>query len=488
MFQRRRGAVALMSVVAMIPVTAMFAANMNAGQMIEDRRKAQDAADAIAGMHAAWSARSLNVISMNNVTTAQLLTVAIGSEALAGTLDELKLTAIAALSYVGGHALINCPTRQANPIAAAAETIAWTIPCGIQHGIVAAPAIKALNRVSQINRDFDPDYGVSMSDKALRAIEGMNRAIIGRFPHTIEELGRDYARQFGIDDFHFADPCDSPDVANCRKTDSDYGMALPVEDGGLAAHAEFCAAMMTGTTIRMTSFSTRGFPTGKGPMRFGGSSSRPVVKDHINATTGIGSALKDFKDFYKSSKSDLWAYIYAGPDKHPQIFNLIPNQNKDGPNSFTIRYDAKYASVCGNFSVPVNGLLRLSIEAQVPTIWQLKGIGPVSVPKVQPDEMPDPFRILAYTQKDKSKRLAALVLQDAVTSHYGYAQAGLFNPDGADLFSANWRYRMMPATRLDNAQVAGQKLKSQAHAVFGELADRLTAVSDTVSWNRINAH
>ncbi len=69
--RRRRGAVAVLAVATMVPVTTMLAAHMNAGQMIEDRRQVQDAADALAEMHGAWTARSLNTLSMNNVTTTQ---------------------------------------------------------------------------------------------------------------------------------------------------------------------------------------------------------------------------------------------------------------------------------------------------------------------------------------------------------------------------------------------------------------------------------
>lgn len=488
--RRRKGAVALLAVASMVPVTVMFAASMNTGQMMDDRRQVQDASDALAAMHATWTARSLNVISMNNVTSAQLFTVAIGSEALAGTLQELQITAGLALAYIAGHAAINCPPRSGNPVSAAIETVFWTIPCGINHALVAVPAGVAISRSISIDNAYDPDHGIAVSHKALSAIEGMNKAIIARFPRAMSEIGTEYAKVHKIDDFHFADPCDGYGTANCTKTNTDDGMALPLEKGGQESRTEFCLAMNFGTTAKFTTFRSRGFPIGKGPMRYGGSSSQPVVMDFINKETDIGSVLKDFKDFYEGDQSDLLRYIYAGFDSHPQFpTNLLGGQEKDGPNAFTRRFQAKLASLCTGINLPGNGLLRLSMETPEFTFWKLKDVSTLQVPPfAQPDQMPDAFRILAYAQKDKNRRLGSKVLNDDIESHFGYAQTGVYNPDGADLFSQNWRFRMMPATRMDDPQSASNKLNTQALAAFEPLASNLAGVSDTTTWARVNVH
>ncbi len=43
--RRRRGAVALVAVAAMVPVAGMLTASLNSSQMVDDRRATQDAAD-----------------------------------------------------------------------------------------------------------------------------------------------------------------------------------------------------------------------------------------------------------------------------------------------------------------------------------------------------------------------------------------------------------------------------------------------------------
>ncbi|MEM6389926.1 MAG: hypothetical protein AAF825_08825, partial [Pseudomonadota bacterium] len=94
--KRRRGALAMVALAGLVPVTAMLSANANSAQMVDDRRQAQDAADALASLHATWSARSMNIISMNNVTTAQLMSISVGAEALFLTTTEINTGVIAA--------------------------------------------------------------------------------------------------------------------------------------------------------------------------------------------------------------------------------------------------------------------------------------------------------------------------------------------------------------------------------------------------------
>ncbi len=45
--RRRKGAMAMVALAGMVPVTAMMAANINTSQMVDDRRQVQDAADAL---------------------------------------------------------------------------------------------------------------------------------------------------------------------------------------------------------------------------------------------------------------------------------------------------------------------------------------------------------------------------------------------------------------------------------------------------------
>ncbi len=488
--RRRKGAVALMAAVGMIPSAAILASNMNSGQMTNDRRAVQDAADALAMMHGQWTARSLNIISMNQVAATQAMTVAIGSEALDGTLQELEITAWAAIGYISAHALANCPPRSPFP-ANLVEAAYWTTPCLFQHGLTARPAISTLQDIADIEDRYDPEHGMNVANRVLRAIEGMNRGLFNRHPRAMREIAEDYAEVYDLDDFHFADPCIDAPGATCDRTNSHDGMALPIEPGGLQARTQFCAAMNFGTTSQFTTFATRGFPMGAGPMQFGGGSGNPVVRDHINDDTGIARELHQFKDYYEDAW--LWAYQFVRED-YPQAppFQLIGPQEEDGSNSFNRRYDAKTLSVCAvgeSVTGPLNDLIRMEIEAPVPTIWQLRGMNPLDpLPPVRPEDMSDAFHILAYARIDTDERVGTRVLGNAMEHQTGYGQVGVYNPDGADLFSQNWHSILMEASRIDDPGEAGRDLAIQAPPAFDDLATALQRVTDLSTWRRVNAH
>ncbi|MEM1164560.1 MAG: hypothetical protein AAGJ28_26825, partial [Pseudomonadota bacterium] len=314
--RRRRGAVAVLAVATMVPVTTMLAAHMNAGQMIEDRRQVQDAADALAEMHGAWTARSLNTLSMNNVTTTQAVTLALGSESLNGTLWEMVGTAAAIQAYVMlYHLPAQCIIYSIDP-----ASLAWNAFCAYTHGTAIVPATQAQIDAADIWSDFDPRHGMNTAEKAMDAIEGMNQAIIQRFPRAIAEMGAEYAAAHGVDDFYFDDPCEGPGPGTCATSASSDGMALPIEpipvspldaNGNVnLSRAEFCAAMQFGTPppgLKLATFDDRGFPQGSGPLRYSGPSGNKSVRNHINDLTEIHDPLSTMKRAYQRRGIPIYA-------------------------------------------------------------------------------------------------------------------------------------------------------------------------------------
>lgn len=562
--RRRRGALALVAVAGMVPVTAMMSANVNTSQMIDDRRQVQDASDALATMHGAWTARALNVISMNNVTAAQLASVAVGAEALLFTTSELQFTAAMAtlhitIIHLGSH----CPPRSPFP-ANLVEAVVWTAPCTAWHLGVNVPAANAFLHAADIDRDFDPAHGLETAKKALDAIDGMNRALAARHPRAMREIAEGYRGILDIDGHHFADPCDGPGVENCRASNSSDGMALPLESAldrsvtdPSAAYVRLAAVMETGMASIDTTFGERGFGAGSGPLSAGGRDRRPHLKDHINFVTGIGDELHEFKTFYTSRISDLPRHPFSGPgsgnspgyrppeepdteddpfdgdtmdmldtlveitdgaetvsrsvlsilrnlplgyDRHPNWANLQGPQSREDRNSYIRNFRFFHGLVAapeGRSLVPLAFDLNWSIgeglpvltAARMPEIFELEDISPLNyTPPTEAREMPEAFHVLAFAEKEKSRRMGEAILSTPVTSHTGYGQAGVFNPDGATLFSQNWRSRLMPATRMDDPRAAARDLDREATARFDPLADALGEVTDTSGWERVNAH
>ncbi|MXQ09733.1 hypothetical protein GQ651_17950 [Alphaproteobacteria bacterium GH1-50] len=567
----RRGAMAMVAVAAMVPVSGMISSNMNASQMVDDRRQTQDAADALAALHGTWTARSLNIISMNNVTTAQLMSVAVGSEALLFTTNYLAMKASLMVGHVTAHGAAQCPPKSKNPIAAGIEAILWTAPCTAWHAGIALPAVHAGLRMVDINKDFDPAHGVDVATRALKAIDGMNRALVARHPEAMAEIARGYHTLLEIDAHHFADPCNGAGLRQCRRTNTDFGMALPLDPQDFEQLVRLGQVMETGSLGIDTTFRKRGFAMGKGPLSDGGRGRHRHLREFINAITGIGDDLYEFRRFYDRSISDMPRHPLNGPgtaigaqpdapgqpedeevpfdddtkdildglvdavggakevteavlkvlrkipigyDRISPGFKIERNQNRRGPNSFTRAFTVAHLSVAAGANrekIPVGIDLKFDggqlviMAAPVPHMFALKDmtladmggslgdiesvgdIASVAFP-ADVDAMTDPYRILAYSRKAKSRRLGAAVLPESVTAHTGYGQVGVFNPDGATLYSQNWMSVLMPATRLDDPRGAARALDREATGVFDELAEDLLSVGDVASWGRVHAH
>ena len=556
--RRRKGALAMVAVAGMVPVTAMMSANLNTSQMVDDRRQMQDASDALARMHGMWTARALNIISMNNVSAAQLLSVAVGSEALLLASNELIFTAGLAGTHITIHGVRECRPRTTGP-AALIEAVIWTAPCTAWHAAVAVPASLAAARAADILSDFDPVHGLRTATKALEAIDGMNKSLAARHPRAMAEISESYYGILDLDDHHFADPCNGPQLGGrCDRTNSRDGMALPIEEADYVARGQLIAFMDRGVT---STFRERGFGWFQGPMSAGGSSNNRRLRDHINSVTEIGTALYELKDFYSSRYSDLPRHPFSGPgnaigggrgsqgqpedegtpfdddttdmldglrdalegadditrqvlevlrdvmplafDRHPSWANLQGTQNRTRSNSFTRWFRIMKYSILDTRRefMPVS-LVPYMTAAPVPETFRLKDIDISSLLPTDPSnfspnditlpnelsDMPDAYRILAYGLKEKSRRLGQAIMTSPVTTHTGYAQVGVFNPDGATLFTQNWHARLMPATRMDNPAAAGNALGSEARGSFDALAEDLQQVQDTSSWRRVNAH
>ncbi|MEP1598076.1 MAG: hypothetical protein ABJM18_06935 [Hyphomonas sp.] len=467
MIRLRRGSLLLAILVALIPMTAYLAVSINSGQLINERREVQDAADSLAEMHGVWSARSLNTISMNNVEAAQLLTVAIGSEALDEALDRLHLQSYVASGIVYAHSPVCFGFRR------------WwrTAQCLYRHFVTyQRPARSARSFVSRTNSQYQPAHGITVSHQGLHAVDAANREIVARFARAVGEIARDYLEILQIDNAHFVDGCTGP--SRCAAPALPQAMALPVTEGGGVARAEVCQGMRLGTLLSRSTFSQKGFTVGRGPLSSGGSAGRPAVKDHINQSTGTGSALEDFYRYYRDLRM-----MAPGPDRRfPRWGNFLLAQSATGANAFTRRFDAKEIHLCTGVA------LVYALRAPIPEFWRPIGQPDFGTGPRRAAEMPEAYRILALAQSERHTRVASDIFRDPDFGHYGYGQATVYNPDGLSLFSQNWRARPVPATRMDDPSAVARDLTTRAPVAFAQLAAILEQAGTGGSMEALNAH
>lgn len=458
----RRGSLMLVAAVALVPAVTSLAVSMNYGQASQDRHVAQDGADALANMHAVWTARSLNQISMNNVQAVQLTTVAIGSEALDEALGALELQAGIAITAIGIHSL-RCPGFGWPPAVAA---------CFAAHVGYAVPAVDAIAYVSRTQSDFAPDHGIRVSHDGLAALDAMNRDIVARFPRAVGEMAEEYLPDLRLEAAHYADPCAAQ--GRCGAGDMPTGMSLPVEPGGSAARATACLGLRFGTLGGRTTFQAKGFALGTGPMSAGGSTANPDVQSHINVTTGIGGRLERLYTYL----DDLYMVSPSGPNRFPRYANFLLSQDDGGGNAFSRRFVSKEVDFCTGFG----GIYPL--DAPVPEFW--RPVGGEGQMIAAPADMPEAYQILALAQNDRTSRVGLALLTEPEDGHFAYAQATAFNPDGISLFSQNWRAERMPARRVDTPAVLAEDLRRDAPAAFQPLANVLADL--TADMGGINAH
>jgi hypothetical protein len=275
----------------MVPVTAMIAANTNGGQMVNERRLTQDGADALAAMHATWTARSLNVLAMNAVTETQLLTVAIGSEALAGTLAEIGVAVGTVNAAVGMHIAQFCNTGE--PISSAA--------CAGLNGLVTLPADIIGGIALAMHVQYRPDHGMDVANRSLRAIEGMNRAIVERLPRAMSEIGADYARETRHRRLPLRRSLRRVAFAELHADQFRRRHVASRRGGERLDHlAAVLPAMDNGARFGFTTYRARGFGLSGGPMTTGGTRQPPCPRPHPRRSRGIDRLLKTFKDIYRN--------------------------------------------------------------------------------------------------------------------------------------------------------------------------------------------
>ena len=90
----RRGQIAPLAVIGMLPLVMLLGIIFNTSEQIVDKTRVQNAVDAAVMTQATWTARSLNVMSMNNVAITQAHAINVISVTLLPELIELSIESV----------------------------------------------------------------------------------------------------------------------------------------------------------------------------------------------------------------------------------------------------------------------------------------------------------------------------------------------------------------------------------------------------------
>lgn len=314
-----RGFLSPIIIFMLVALAYMIVWILNTGQMVYDKQRTQDTADAAALVHADWSARSLNVMAMNNVAASQATVILATSTAYQLTLAELEarsLTIAAQLARFSASSGLGEGSRYL-PTGAPYCGFYASIPFVggfIQAACVAFQvwrgigAVRATAYVVASMKDYNPPGLISKSRKIIKAMNEMNTYLVDSFPERVGNEALNLVRVDDADHLVFHPACKS--AKTCRRSSEGQGGDLPVEKGtakGAIAYAEMCLAMSKGTTslgagaasLQMRGeYAKRGFPSGKGPLTAGGVDGRHI-RDFVNDESETDEELPAFYDWYE---------------------------------------------------------------------------------------------------------------------------------------------------------------------------------------------
>jgi len=439
-----RGQIVPLFILGVVSLVMLIVMLLNTGQEIVNRTEVQNAADAAAITQASWTARSLNVMAMNNVALTQSFALSAVSAVLNATAAEVMLrSARLAARYLreGTAACGTCWTG------VGCVACAYYIAMGVHLGVaVIYPTVEII----------DENWGVSsrFSDLAI-AFSDMNDHIASSFPDFTDGIQRGIADENGVDPPLFYPPAQARG-SNLSAT------PLPVEDGGLIEFPFFdplgrlCNGGEEGTHRLLAifdyfeNFIEHGYPRGKGPYT--------IAKE--DADRRISEPLAAIHDVH---------------------FEYRKSQRR-GKDRFTRMLKALWPAMCVPRLTPTAGL-------PIPTPPSLS----LYKVTVRPD-MPNPVRrdreirdglsVLAFTRRQARAAVVPGRFANPPSATYAYAQAEVYTEQPAhDLFTQDWRARLVPAKLLE------RRTKEVVRAVeeFSTLHELLGSLSSD-ELRRVNAH
>jgi hypothetical protein len=424
----------MLGVLALVLLVVMV---LNTGEQITTRMRVQDAADAAAITQATWVARSLNVLSMNNVAITQAAALVIITEALIPPLAEASKETL--LKYK--------------------ENLEWLQQCsgtGWLYILCAAPPLYRLYHLSRyVAKPLwdiwdDNPFGIMADFTAIaQALEDMNETVVNEFPDFTAGVARALARDNGLGR-------DAPlFLAGYRRQDEQRydTTTLPVEKVTLSHfRSPLCISGEYGTPqVPQPSFDVRafetdfyanrnfaehGYPRDQGPYTIGRDSANRAISRPVDALRGFphyGQVNLDFLDLVEKAWAAACQFRIVG---FSQI-DLYRVQNQ-----------------------PLPGL-------------------PVG-------EKRHAWSLLAFTRKPQ---VGAAVLPRSFANPpqalYAYAQAEIYNTINYDLYTQDWHAKLVPARLLRRER---KEAVMEATAAFPTLRRLLEGMLDEPDFAKANLH
>lgn len=319
----QRGSLSPMILTVVIVLAYMIVWILNTGQTIYDKQRTQDTADAVALVQADWTARSLNVMAMNNVGASQATVIgatAVAFQATTLEFGERSAEIIEKLEkYMNDHEAWGPPSLvpPMPPMPPCPYYQYIVIDFGIIHkaclafqGFRMTMAAAAIGYVAYTEVHYNPLAVMAKAFEIINTMNAANKDLFDNLPKRVAANAMTVAHVNDVDHVVFHPPC--ADAESCSPGSEGQGGDLPVERGidkDVFAFAEMCYAIEHGSgndPLPQTqalppmrdAYQQRGFAMGKGPLTGGGSGDNPHIRDHVNDATELDQWLPNWQTFY----------------------------------------------------------------------------------------------------------------------------------------------------------------------------------------------
>lgn len=178
---RQRGQIIIFMMFAMIPIMLLMASIWNGGFLVVQKTRLQNATDTAVLMEASWTARSMNIMSMNNTALTQAQAITSTAWAMEKPLMDAGLTAGLVAGFYAGR-MVKISTSCPFPCAIIAPFV-----YGILYGLLDRYVLEPLYDLQlELKRAIhtDEDQGFA---KAATSFGRMNKILSEKFPLEIED-------------------------------------------------------------------------------------------------------------------------------------------------------------------------------------------------------------------------------------------------------------------------------------------------------------
>ncbi len=431
----------LLNAIALLLVVLLV---LNTAEHLRRKIEVQNAADAHALTQATWTARTMNLMAMNQVAMTQALAVSVGAEALQILLVPALADAIQVESHLFRVAMAACALTLVG-CSAWLEFLRWGA-----NVVVPWLKLEAILVESNVMLRFSA---------TAKALSSMNDHLVETFPDFMDRIERRIAKDNDVVVPTFY-PRDEEGLASTP---------LPVVRIPFKALPELCLAGRYGALESLRqSFASHRYPTGEGPSR--------IVRKDLSKRL-MNKSVDPRKSGPLLHSSGKWL-----PSSHlPSNDYGYRSRQRKKDNSMTRTFDRVWAAQC-LARRGLGGTGELSIY-HVPVTHLLP----------RSEEQRNALSLLAFTRRDGGAAVSGRSFEVATDRTYAYAEAevvstrqaeglplgpvglpGSFGLGHYDLYSQGWVGRLMPSHLIQaHRDQVGEVLSETGYRELARTFERL---------------